>query len=419
MSNVAIIGRPNVGKSTLFNRLIGRKGAFVDKIAGITRDRNYGRVEDGRFSFDLIDTGGMSFEKTDIQELIKRQVDFAIKEAGLILFLIDGKEGILPSDIKILNSLRKREKDFLLVVNKMDKRPYKEEEMAHFYKISPSFIPISSSHGINMPKLLDEIRKRLKKEEKDEEKHGIPIAIIGRPNVGKSSILNAIVRKERAIVSSIPGTTRDPVVEGFVFKEKEFTLVDTAGIRKKIETKIEAGYVASAIRNIKNADIVWLIIDAGEGIVAQEKRLIERIEGFFIPYIIVVNKFDIVNMNKMDYKRRILESLPFLDKANILIASAITGLGIKTLLNETHSLSESLNIPIKTSILNKVIARFSTSPRFPKIYYATQTASKPPTFTLFVNNPMLSNEDWLKRIKKALRKGLDISVPIKILLKKS
>lgn len=416
MSKVAIVGRPNVGKSTLFNRLIGKKRAFVDKIKGITRNRNYCKTE----GFTLIDTGGMSFEKTTIQGLIKKQVDFAVSEADLILVLIDGKEGILPDDIKILNALRKKGRDFLVVVNKMDKTPYKDENLASFYKLSSSLIPISSEHGINISELLDEIKVHLIKKEKEiKEEMGISIAIIGRPNVGKSSILNIITKKERAIVSSISGTTRDPVIEGFIFKEKDFLLVDTAGIRRKISTKIEAGYVASSKRHIKASDIVLLIIDAKEGIVQEEKRIIEVIEASFVPYIIVVNKWDLVKQEKRDYEEKILESLPFLDKAHILFTSATTGLGIKNLLDETYNLSESLNISIKTSLLNKALSRLKENPRFPKVYYATQTAIKPPTFTLFVNKPMLSCDLWLKMTKRALRKWLNISIPIKINIKKS
>ncbi|MEW6680167.1 MAG: ribosome biogenesis GTPase Der [bacterium] len=423
MFKVAIVGRPNVGKSTLFNRLIGKKRAFVDKAPGITRDRNYASVIWGKFSFTLIDTGGISDEETDLAEKIKEQVNFAIKEADVILFLLDGKEGILSGDIGILNSLRKRGKDILLVVNKMDKTPYKQEDLADFYKLGFSLIPISSIQGININTLLEEIERRNQgvngiREKKPEERK-IKIAIIGRPNVGKSSLLNLITKKQRAIVSSTPGTTRDSIVEDFIFKEEEFTLIDTAGIRKKIESKIEAGYVASAKRSIKSADIVWLIIDGSEGIVLQEKRLVEEIENSLVPYIIVVNKYDLINYKKPDYKNYLLKSLPFLDNPNIAFISCLTKMGIKTLLNETYKLKGFLNLSVKTSTLNKALVSFSKDARFPKIYYATQTGFNPPTFTLFVNNPLLFKDTWLKSIKKGLRKNLNLPLPIKIILKKA
>ncbi|MEW6104296.1 MAG: ribosome biogenesis GTPase Der [bacterium] len=426
MFKVCIVGRPNVGKSTLFNRLIGKKVAFIDKEPGITRDRNYGEAIWGKFSFTLIDTGGIDNEKTDIAGKIKEQVDFAIKEADLIILLLDGKDGILPGDIEILNSLRKRGKDVLLVVNKMDKTPYKESDLADFYKLGLPLIPISSDHGINIDELLDEIRDRGQRAEHQStrapehqrtEVEGINIAIIGRPNVGKSSLLNLITKKQRVIVSSTPGTTRDSIIEGFTFKDREFTLVDTVGIRKKIASRIEAGYVASAKRCIKKADIVWLLIDGFEGLTSQEKRLIEEIESQFVPYIIVVNKLDLIKADKSDYRAYILKSLPFLDSPNILFTSCITGIGIKTLLNETYSLSESLNISIKTSLLNKAISQFKIER--PKIYYATQTNPSPPTFTLFVNNPLFTEENFLKRIKRFLRKKLNISIPINVLIKKA
>ncbi|MEW6482484.1 MAG: ribosome biogenesis GTPase Der [bacterium] len=420
MFKVCIVGRPNVGKSTLFNRLVGKKKAFVDKEPGITRDRNYGEVIWGKSSFTLIDTGGIADEKTDIAEKIREQVDFAIKEADFCLFLLDGKEGILPSDIEILNSLRKREKEPLLVVNKMDKTPYKESDLADFYKLGLSLIPISSEHGINVDELLDEIINRqqtIDNSLQTTEVEGINIAIIGRPNVGKSSLLNLITKKQRAIVLPIPGTTRDSIDEAFTFKDRKFTLVDTAGIRKKISSRIEAGYVASAKRCIKKANIVWLLIDGVEGLTSQEKRLIEEIEREFVPYLILVNKWDLVKGDKNDYRAYILQSLPFLDSPNILFTSCITRVGIKTLLNETYRLSESLNLSVKTSLLNKAISQFKEER--PKIYYATQTSLSPPTFTLFVNNPSFSNEIWIKRIKRFLRKKLNISIPINLLIKKA
>ncbi|HAW49802.1 TPA: ribosome biogenesis GTPase Der [bacterium] len=416
---VAIVGRPNVGKSTLFNRLLGVKKAFTDKTPGTTRDRNYGEAQWDGVSFSLIDTGGISDDEKDLSLKIKKQIDFAIIEAELVLFLLDGKDGILPQDLDILKLLRKKNKKFLVVINKIDKTPYNQEDLSYFYKLGAPFVPISAISGININTLLDEIIGEIRnvKYEIKDEKEKIKIAILGRPNVGKSSILNRILKKERAIVDVAPGTTRDAVSDSFIFRESNFLIIDTPGIRRKVNTKLEAGLVASAKRNIENVDIVLFVTDAIDGIVSQEKRILNEIDGKYVPFIIVINKYDLVDTKMADYKNYIKNTLPFLDEPYILFTSALTGMGIKGLLKEIHGISKSLMPSIKTSELNRVVAEFNRGSF--KVYYATQTSQKPPTFTLWVNDPDFISNDWMKFIRRRLRKKLDISIPIRILLRKS
>ncbi|MDI6751901.1 MAG: ribosome biogenesis GTPase Der [bacterium] len=427
MSKVALLGRPNVGKSTLFNRLLSGKHAFVDKEAGTTRDRNYAQAQwDGK-TFTLIDTGGIRIREAGLAERIRIQAEIALMEADFVVLLLDGKAGIVPEDLEVLRLIRKKGKPFCLVVNKKDSLPYKIEDLADFSKLGCDAIPISATAGINIDTLLDELTKNIPKVAPQEEEL-TKIAIIGRPNAGKSSILNRILEKERSLVDKVAGTTRDTVSERFIYHDKTFLFLDTAGIRKKRSSKLEFACTRGAERSISGADVCWLIVDAEEGIGLVDKRLVNSTLDKGSCLILVVNKWDLAQQEpKANYQRWVESHLPFVSHLPIVFTSSLTGEGIKMLLKETEKLRRLYSMNVKTNTLNRLLSGIiSTGPastfrgRTLKLYYATQTGSKPPAFTLWVNNPSLATSNWLIYIKKALRAKLGLlSVPIRIYLKTS
>lgn len=427
MNKVALLGRPNIGKSTLFNRLLSGKHAFVDKEAGTTRDRNYAETQwDGK-AFTLIDTGGIRIREAGLAERIRIQSEIALSEADFIILLLDGKTGLMPEDLEVLRLIRKKNKPFCIAVNKKDNLPYNPADLSDFSKLGCDTIPISAIVGININTLLDEVVKNLPETSPEKEEELTRIAIIGRPNVGKSSILNRILEKERSLVDEVAGTTRDTVSERFIFKDKTLLFLDTAGIRKKITSKLEAACIAGAERSISGADICWLLIDAQEGIGLVDKRLVKSTEDKGSALILVVNKWDLSQNPKIDYQRWVESHLPFVSSLPIVFTSTITGEGIKNLLKETEKLSVLYSMNIKTNPLNRLLTSIidkgpasTFRGRSLKLYYATQTGSSPPAFTLWVNSPSLATSNWLKYIKKALVAKLGLlSVPIRIYLKEA
>jgi GTP-binding protein len=427
MSKVALLGRPNVGKSTLFNRLLSGKYAFIDKEEGTTRDRNYAEMEwDGK-TFTLIDTGGIRIRTSGLAEKIRIQAEIALIEADFIILLLDGKTGLMPEDLEVLRLIRKKDKPFCIVINKKDNLPYKPEDLSDFSKLGCDAIPISATAGINIDTLLDEIIKHFPEAARKEEERLTKIAIIGRPNTGKSSILNRILGKERSLVDSLVGTTRDTVSERFVYRDKTLLFLDTAGIRKKVSSQLEAACVGGAERSIQKADICWLIIDAEEGIGRVDKRLVNSVLDTGSAIILVVNKWDLSQNPKIDYQRWIESYLPFVSHLPIVFTSTVSGEGIKALLNETEKLGMLYSINVQTALLNKLLAGIidrgpasTFRGRTLKLYYATQTGLKPPAFTLWVNNPSLATSNWIAYIKKALSVKLNLlSVPIKFYLKEA
>jgi GTP-binding protein len=423
---VAIVGRPNVGKSTLFNRLCGRKRAFVDKEPGTTRDRVYCEAEWRKKHFLLIDTGGIGAGVSGLSEMVKAQAEFAVEEADLVILLLDAKSGPLPEDIALLEHLRRQKKDTIVAVNKKDSPPYTQSELSDFFCFGRDFVPISSLHGLNIDTLLDELADRIEPTKAEESSADVKIAIVGRPNVGKSSILNRITEKERSLVTDIPGTTTDAVDEIFEFENKRFMLIDTAGIRKRITSKIEAACVAQAVRKMAEAHIVWLIISADEGFTRTDKRIAKEAEKKGACSIIVVNKWDLAKgLSQREYEAHLSDkSLLY---PNILFTSAVTGYGIKELLHKTVKLYSTYTEKIKTSKLNKVVSSIVERNSPPavkgkclKIYYATQTSTAPPTFTFWVNNPDLARPNWIFYLKKSLAESLGLtSVPVKVFLRRA
>jgi len=429
---IAIVGRPNVGKSTLFNRIIGSKKAIVDATPGVTRDKNYAEASWQGTIFKLIDTGGIGYPlEGKLLTLIKNQVESAISEADLILFLCDGKEGLTWQDIDVGRLLIKTQKKTLLVINKID-NVFEESALADFYRLGLGDpVPISALHGKNINTLLDKVLTYILPYQVEEERIlPISVAIVGKPNVGKSSILNAILGQERVIVDDVPGTTRDAIDTLFKKGNTEFLFIDTAGIRKrsKVKKAVEYYSVVRAIESIKRASVVLLIIDAIEGMSAQDKKIAVYMEEAGSAGIIVINKWDLVKdknrQTREEYKKYIQKKIPYMKYLPTIFTSAITKEGLSKLLRLIEQVHQEHKKWVSTSTLNRII-NLAYSKRNPpaikgknlKIYYATQIKTAPPSFLLFVNNPELISTSYMKYLQNQIRRELNfraISIQIKI-----
>lgn len=427
---VAIVGRPNVGKSTFVNRLLGKRQSIVDDMPGVTRDRLYFDVSWGGKDFSVIDTGGIvPGDEEEIMVSIFEQAEIACEEANAIIFLVDGIEGITPVDEDIANVLRKSGKKVFLTVNKIDipeKTPYINE----FYQLSLGEpYAVSALHGTGgVGDLLDVIAEYLPEFVEETKEKPIRLAIVGKPNAGKSSIVNSILGKDRVIVSDVSGTTRDSIDSTVVVDGKEFVLVDTAGIRKKarVDYGVEKFAVDRAIRAIKNSDISVLIIDANEGLTDQDKKIADLTIEAGRGLILVVNKWDIVedkDTNTADkFKKEIRAEAPFLNYAPIIFVSAKTKLRLNKIFSTALDVFASCKKRVSTSILNRVVAEaFDLNPpvsekgKRAKIYYSTQTADSPPSFVIFVNNSKLLKDSYKRYLEKKLREAFGFEgTPIRI-----
>lgn len=414
---VAIVGRPNVGKSTLFNRIIGKRVSIVADKPGITRDRIYGEAEWNGKKFRLIDTGGLEPKSKDIiLSQMKSQVNFAIENSDIILFLVDGKTGLTPSDEDVALILRKSNKKVILVVNKVDNFD-NIHNIYEFYELGfGNPIPISASHGRAVGDLLDKITdfmgdKTLQAKDEDMTK----IAVVGRPNVGKSSIINSILGQNRVIVSNIPGTTRDAVDTYFEAEGKKMVLIDTAGIRRKNRVKEDIEYYSNvrAFSAIRRADVVLLVLDATLSIAEQDKKIAGLAHEAGKSIIIILNKWDLVEKDSSSadrYMERIRAELSFLHYAPILFVSAKTGKRLNQIIEKVNYVAEQHSLKIKTSVLNDLIEEATAVVEPPilkgrrlKIYYAVQFGIKPPTFAFYVNDPKLFHFSYVRYLENQLR----------------
>lgn len=417
MNKVAIIGKPNTGKSTLFNRLIRKRKAIVLDEPGVTRDRIYGEVYHQNEVFKLIDTGGLLLENTKIDDLIKIQVEFAMEEASLILFVVDGKEGLTELDKEIAQILKKSNKKVFLVINKIDSKDY-EEHKYDFYELGFSDIfSISSEQNKGIYELLDGIINYLPKETKEEDK-AYKIAILGRPNVGKSSIINALLKEERVIVSPIPGTTRDAVDLKFNYQNKDYILVDTAGLRKKgkVEEKIEKLSYLRSMEAINDSDISLLVLDAERGIVEHDKHIAGYIKDALKGMVIVVNKWDLTKKTEKEFRDDILFNFKFLPFVKVVFTSAVKEEGIENIMEEVKIVLENRERVIKTSLLNDAIREiydYKLPPTYKgkrlKIYFISQEGIKPPVFNLRVNDKNLVHFSYYRYLENSLRKYFNFS----------
>ncbi len=415
---VAIIGRPNVGKSTFFNRITLSKKAIVEDFPGVTRDRLYEKVTYLDKQFNLIDTGGITLDNGDFNSEIKMQAEIAIEESDLIMFVVDAQVGITKDEETIAKILRGKKKEIIVVVNKVDNDKIKEN-MYEFYQLGfDNVIPVSSVHGNGIYDALEFVYPHITEEE--EEDDFIKFCLIGRPNVGKSSLFNAIVNEERSIVSEIEGTTRDAIDYTFEEGEKAYKIIDTAGIKRrgKIYEKIDKYSVLRSLRSIESADIVLWLIDANQGIVEQDKRVLGYALEEKKPVLIIVNKWDLVeketNTQKL-YEEKLKAEMPFIADAEIVFLSALTTKGVKNILPKINLLYGKYTTKLTTSQVNAVLNEAVVSKVHPshkgkpiKFYYGTQVASKPPKFLVFVNNQELVHFSYKRYLQNYFKRAFDL-----------
>lgn len=429
---VAIVGRPNVGKSTLFNRLTEGREAIVDEVSGVTRDRNYGKANWNGIDFSVIDTGGYVERSEDIFEgEINRQVLLAIEESDVIIFLTDVTIGIHELDLSVANMLRKVNKKVILAVNKVDNNE-RLVDATEFYSLGlGEYFPVSSVNGSGTGDLLDAVTSELPDNEEEEHEDLPRIAIVGRPNVGKSSLVNSLLGEDRNIVTPIAGTTRDSIYTPYNKFNHKFLLVDTAGLRKKakVSEDIEFYSVMRAVRTIENSDVCLLLIDATRGIEAQDINIFSLIQGNSKGLIILVNKWDLVEKDTNSSKRIETEirekTAPFTDY-DILFISAINKQRIHKLLDIVEKVNENRIKKISTAKLNEVMLEAvkkypppSVKGKYVKIKYVTQLPTHTPTFAFFCNLPQYVKEPYKRYLENRLRESFDFTgVPIKIFLRK-
>lgn len=427
---VAIVGRPNVGKSTFVNRLVGARHSIVDDLPGVTRDRIYFDVEWQNKGFTVIDTGGIiPGDDDDIMVSIFDQAKLACEEADKIIFLVDGQVGINPVDYDIANILRQSGKPIFLTVNKCD-NPESLMMTSDFYALSVGDpIGISALHGSGgVGDLLELVTEDFEITEEEEKDNRIKIAIVGRPNAGKSSIVNALLNTDRVIVSDVSGTTRDSIDSYVTYKDKEFIIVDTAGIRKKskVDYGVEKFAVDRAIRSIRECDVALLVIDAKEGISDQDKKISSIITEAGKGIIVAINKWDLIEDKKANtinqFEKELSMQIPFLSYAPKIFISAVTKQRLGQIFEESERVYEQCTKRISTGLLNKVINEaYALNPptsfkgKRLKIYYMTQAAVQPPTFVLFVNNEELLKDSYKRYLENKLREAFGFfGTPIRI-----
>ncbi len=426
---VAIVGRPNVGKSTLFNRLIGRRVAIVEDTPGVTRDRIYQDAEWLNYAFTLIDTGGIEPESEDIiLQQMRRQAQLAIETADVIIFLADGREGMTAADMDVAEMLRRSAKPVVLAVNKVD-APKFEEAKYEFYALGlgePH--TISSSQGLGLGDLLDAVVKDFPKDVDQADAERVNIAVVGKPNVGKSSLVNALLGEERAIVSDIPGTTRDSIDTPFTRNGRAYTLVDTAGIRRKRSVEDETIERYSVIRSlsaIRRADVVLLVCDASQGLSEQDVRIAGYAHEEGKASVLIVNKWDLVEKDTHTmhaFEKSLGADLAFMSYVPMLFISAKTGQRVGKVMELIDKAFEQARRRIPTGQLNDVVSEAvmmndppSDKGRTLKIYYATQVSVQPPTFVIFVNDAQIVHFSYERYLENYFRKSFGFEgTPIRI-----
>ena len=430
---VAIVGRPNVGKSTLFNKIVGKRIAIVEDTPGVTRDRIYADAEWLNYKFTLIDTGGIEPESEDIiAKQMRRQAELAIETANVIIFIVDGRAGITAADEEVADMLRRCKKPIVLVVNKVD-HPKFEESIYDFYSLGIGTpISISAEQGLGIGDMLDEVVAGFSAMGDDEEEHSIGIAVVGRPNVGKSSLVNALLGEERTIVSNVPGTTRDAIDSPFTYGGKEYTLIDTAGIRRKRSIEDETVERYSVIRSlaaIRRCDIALIVVDAERGLSEQDVRIAGYVHEEGKASVLVVNKWDTIEKDTYTvekFKKEMLADLAFMSYVPMLFISAKTGQRVQKVMEMASFAYEQNSIRITTGKLNDIVNEAITMNDPPvnngrrlRVYYSTQVSTCPPTFVIFVNEPDLMHFSYRRYLENYIRKSFSITAtPIRLIIRK-
>ena len=417
---VAIVGRPNVGKSTLFNALAGEQISIVKDTPGVTRDRIYADVTWLNYNFTLIDTGGIEPESKDIiLSQMREQAEIAIASADVIIFMVDVRQGLVDSDSKVANMLRRSGKPVVLVVNKVDSFQKMMTDVYEFYNLGIGDpVPVSSVGKLGIGDMLDEVVKHFPESAAEDEEDERPrIAIVGKPNVGKSSIINKIVGESRVIVSDIAGTTRDAIDTDITYNGNEYVFIDTAGLRRKnkIKEELERYSIIRTVTAVERADVVLVVIDATEGVTEQDAKIAgiahERGKGI----IVVVNKWDAIEKNDKtiyEHTNRIKDILSFMPYAEILFISAKTGQRVGKIFDTIDMVIENQNLRIQTGVLNEILSEAVAMQQPPsdkgkrlKLYYITQVSVKPPTFVIFVNDKELMHFSYTRYLENKIREA--------------
>lgn len=441
---IILVGRPNVGKSTLFNRLIRSNRAITHDRPGITRDRMDGVVRRKDMPvFGIVDTGGITLDAhamvvegpegiRGFEQDILNQTEAALKDATAVAFVVDGRDGLLPLDEHLAAHVRRKGLPTLCVVNKVDGAEHEDERMAEFHALGFPLLAVSAEHGHNMNALVEDLTALLP-EESSEEPPAPPtlrLAMLGRPNAGKSSLINALSGEDRMIVSDVAGTTRDSVDVRFTKNGKDYTFVDTAGVRRrtKITDNVEKYSVNSAIKSTTKADVTLLTLDAAEGVSQQDKRLMDMLNTRKTPFMILINKCDLAPRNALDQLRKnINELLSFCQHVPVLLVSALSGKDLHKILPLAQKIHEECSVRISTGKLNRAMEEVLTRHQPPvvkrsraKFFYLTQAESQPPTFVFFVSDSERVPESYVRYLERALRKIFEIShAPMRLHLRSS
>ena len=425
---VAIVGRANVGKSTFFNKICGKRLSIVDDVAGVTRDRLYADAEWCGRKFTIVDTGGVEFKSEDVfQDEIKEQVDLALENATVIVFLVDGKTGVTLGDLEVAKMLRRKKLPIVLVVNKLDN--FDTTNLYDFYSLGIGDpMPISCTQGKGIGDVLDKIVSYFPDKESEVEVDGIKITLVGRPNVGKSSLINRLLGKKRVVVSDVEGTTRDSVTIPFKCNKKDYYLVDTAGLRRQrgVEKESVEGYcVLRSMNAIENSDVVLIVFDASKEIAEQDVRIAGFVHEAGKPSVVIVNKWDLKTMDKNKYVENLKNKLAFMSYFVVLFVSALTGKGLSEIMEAVDKVYENASRRITTGVLNDILqdAILNFEPpakngQKAKIMFATEVSTNPPKFVFFCKEPTLINFSYQRYLENRLREKVDFSgTPIELIFK--
>ena len=418
-SLVAIIGRPNVGKSTLFNRIVGRRAAIVEPTPGVTRDRHFADAFWRDRDFTLVDTGGIDTAGVEdsLGDAIRQQTELAVAAADVILLVLDGREGLMPGDEEVIRDLRRSGLPLLVAVNKIDS-PQRENAAAEFFRLGIERLHlISAEHGRGVGDLLDAVVEQLPEADETEEAGGrVAVAIVGRPNVGKSSLINRLLREERSVVSELPGTTRDAIDTPIRVGDREYLLIDTAGIRRrgKVDTRLEYLSVNSALKSLARADVAILLFDGPEGVTAQDAHIAAHMVDAGVGCVLAVNKWDVVPSERKDvirFTQELRDRLKHVVFSPVLTISALTGLRVKRIFDLVDQVASERGKRVETGDLNRFIEKVTERKPPPsshgkevKIFYATQSSVFPPTFVFFLNRPEAIHFSYQRFLVNQLRR---------------